>query len=139
MNITFKTKSFTAEDLRKIADKMDETQKYHTGEGYCVMNVHLNNREWQLNIEQPCVYRECFSTFHKDIRGEYKKCDTDSSADRELELRIEYLEQELRAMEERKNKYQKTINEQRFAIRELKDKIQKHEDAWETLREMIGK
>lgn len=55
----------TVEDLRHLADKIENRQKYGNmyGEVYVTMNHHPNGREY-LKFEQPCYYADCNSSYY---------------------------------------------------------------------------
>ena len=55
----------TADQLRELADRIDNESKYHNMCGYVIATIerHPNGREY-LQFEQPCGYAECFSTYY---------------------------------------------------------------------------
>jgi len=55
----------TAEDLRSLADKIENREKYGCmcGVVYVSIEHHPNGREF-LQFEQPCSYAECNSNFY---------------------------------------------------------------------------
>ncbi len=57
---------FTPEMLRKLADDIEHNHKYHNKCNYVELSIkhHANGKEY-AEFEQPCVYAECFSTFHR--------------------------------------------------------------------------
>ena len=57
--------TFTSDDLRKLADKMDDREKYDNMCGRVILTVgeYPNGRKY-AQFEQPCQYAECFSTFY---------------------------------------------------------------------------
>lgn len=56
----------TAEDLRRLADMVENRQKYGSMRGvvYVTMKHHPNGREF-LEFEQPCEYAECASNYYR--------------------------------------------------------------------------
>lgn len=56
----------TADDLRSLADKVENREKYDNmcGVLYVSIQRHPNGREF-LEFEQPCSYSECNSYFYR--------------------------------------------------------------------------
>lgn len=56
----------TAEDLRRLADIVENREKYGNmcGVVYVTIKHHPNGREF-LEFEQPCSYAECNSNFYR--------------------------------------------------------------------------
>jgi len=56
----------TAQELRELADKIDNTKKYHCGSGYVIIDVgtHPNGRRF-AEFEQPSIYAECNGTYYR--------------------------------------------------------------------------
>lgn len=57
---------FTSEDLRRLADAIDNREKYGNmcGVVYLRMKKHPNGKEF-AEFEQPCAYVECYSNFYR--------------------------------------------------------------------------
>lgn len=57
---------FTSEDLRRLADRIDNGEKYGSmcGVVYLTVEEHPNGRRF-AEFEQPCQYAECNSTFYR--------------------------------------------------------------------------
>lgn len=60
----------TAKDLRRVADMMDNREKYDSMCGTVRVRIgkHPNGREY-LEFEQPCGYAECNSYFSSAMAG----------------------------------------------------------------------
>lgn len=56
----------TAEDLRRLADMVENREKYGNmcGVVYASIKHHPNGREF-LEFEQPCSYAECSSNHYR--------------------------------------------------------------------------
>ena len=56
----------TAEELRSLADKIENREKYGNmcGVVYVTIKHHPNGREF-LEFEQPCSYADCNSNFYR--------------------------------------------------------------------------
>lgn len=57
---------FTSEDLRRLADAIDNREKYGNmcGVVYLSIKEHSNRRKF-AEFEQPCAYAECNSNFYR--------------------------------------------------------------------------
>lgn len=57
---------FTSEDLRRLADQIDNREKYHDGRGvvYLTIKEHPNGKRF-AEFEQPSGFSECLSTFYR--------------------------------------------------------------------------
>nr|DAQ61701.1 MAG TPA: hypothetical protein [Caudoviricetes sp.] len=57
---------FTSEDLRRLADAIDNREKYGNmcGVVYLRMKKHPNGKEF-AEFEQSCAYAECYSNFYR--------------------------------------------------------------------------
>lgn len=57
---------FTSEELRELADRIDNIKKYHCGQGYVSVSIgsHSNGRKY-IEFEQPSIYAECNSTYFR--------------------------------------------------------------------------
>lgn len=56
----------TSEDLRRLADAIDNREKYGNmcGVVYLTIKEHPNRRKF-AEFEQPCAYAECNSNFYR--------------------------------------------------------------------------
>lgn len=56
----------TAEELRSLADKIENQEKYGNmcGVVYVTIKHHPNGREF-LEFEQPCSYADCNSNYYR--------------------------------------------------------------------------
>lgn len=56
----------TADDLRRLADRVENREKYGNMRGvvYATIKRHPNGREF-LEFEQPCQYAECNSNYYR--------------------------------------------------------------------------
>lgn len=56
----------TAADLRNLADKIENREKYDNMSGvvYVTLEHHPNGREF-LQFEQPCSYADCNSYYYR--------------------------------------------------------------------------
>lgn len=56
----------TAEELRSLADKIENQEKYGNmcGVVYVTIKHHFNGREF-LEFEQPCSYADCNSNYYR--------------------------------------------------------------------------
>lgn len=61
----------TADDLRQLADRIENREKYGNmcGVVYLTIKEHPNGRKY-AQFEQPCQYAECFSTFYRYEEGQ---------------------------------------------------------------------
>lgn len=57
--------TFTSDQLRELADKMDDREKYDNMCSWVFLTIgeYPNGRKY-AQFEQPCQYAECFSTFY---------------------------------------------------------------------------
>lgn len=57
---------FTSEDLRRLADAIDNREKYGNmcGVVYLRLGRHPSGRGF-AGFEQPCAYAECYSNFYR--------------------------------------------------------------------------
>lgn len=60
------TIKFTSKDLRRLADAIDNREKYDNMKGvvYLTIKAYPNGRKF-AEFEQPCVYAECSSNFYR--------------------------------------------------------------------------
>jgi hypothetical protein len=59
---------FTPEELRRLADQIENEHKYYNGENYVLLTVEkLLSGADQAEFEQPCIYRECSSRYYRKI------------------------------------------------------------------------
>ena len=57
---------FTSDDLRRIADAIDNGEKYGNMCGVVYLNIkEYPNGQKFAEFEQPCQYAECNSTFYR--------------------------------------------------------------------------
>ena len=56
----------TAQELRELADRIDNTEQYHCGQGYVAVSIgkHPNGREY-IEFEQPSIYAECNGRYYR--------------------------------------------------------------------------
>lgn len=56
----------TADDLRRLADQVENQEKYGNMHGYVTVSIkhHPNGREF-VEFEQPCQYAECNSNYYR--------------------------------------------------------------------------
>ena len=56
---------FTSEELRKLADIIDNEHKYHNKRGYVILTIkEYPSGKKYAEFEQPSDYAECSSAYH---------------------------------------------------------------------------
>ncbi len=56
----------TAQEVRELADRIDDTELYNSGLGYVAISIgkHPNGREY-IEFEQPSVFAECNGMYYR--------------------------------------------------------------------------